>query len=66
MKIGDVKGISEVSLELDEQMGKLQRARETTTCSNIDNAIAHIGFAIDQLEEYFKWAGDDGEPTGEE
>jgi len=55
-KIGDVSGVSSVQLELDEIHGKLSKLAKTTTCCNVGEALAFVGFAHEQLEHYFEWA----------
>ena len=55
-KIGDISAISKVQLDLDEIHGKLSELRKTTTCCNVDEALAFVGFAHEQLEYYFEWA----------
>jgi len=55
-KIGDVSALSTIQLELDEIHGKLSKLMKETTCCNVSEALAFVGFAHEQLEYYFEWA----------
>jgi len=55
-EIGDVSEFSNIQLELDEILGKLDKLIKGTTCSTIDTIRDLIRQAHVKFEDYFEWA----------